>query len=112
MPLPLISKRRLGLHTQAKDNKADQIAVVVKVRGIDVNYGNSIDQTALHLAALWCSLDVSLPIPYAGSLLCGSTRATRGTHARQSVSLGTDSAGRCGAPRAADPVSARLWRAQ
>ena len=51
---------------QAKDNDAEGVRRLV-AQGVDPSYGNSIAQTALHIAALWGSLDAGRALLEAGA---------------------------------------------
>lgn len=65
----------------AKDNKADDIRELCSKGGLDAAYGNSIGQTALHIAGIWNAVEAGEALLDHGALidakndLSGATRA-------------------------------------
>ena len=65
----------------AKDNKADEIRELCSKGGLDAAYGNSIGQTALHIAGIWNAVEAGEVLLDHGALidaqndLSGATRA-------------------------------------
>ena len=74
---PRLQEAMLGL---AKDNKADEIRQLCS-KGLDAAYGNSIGQTALHIASIWNAVEAAEALLDHGAVidaqndLSGATRA-------------------------------------